>query len=372
MRFSSLIFLTFLSCCLLLSFDCYSQGCCSGGSGSPIAGGASQGVLLDRQMEISSNYQYINSHKFLTQDRDTTRLFDNYNSQYIYSKIAYGITKSLTLSVESGYFLNRTQTGLNKSDIMHSSGIGDLIIFPRYDIYNHTEEKKRVELTVGLGYKIPLGKHNDSTLVYTNPNTGQQTFTTSPPLVQPTNGSQDIIFYTFFFRGFPLHNFRVFANALYIHKGWNSLGEKFGDYKSIGLFAGKTFLKKLALTVQLKGEATGKMKSASNTDLLAFYNVDITSTGSKKISFVPQISFSTKSLTVYILKEFPLYEYVNGFQLATQNIITAGISYRFFTVHSNIPTSVGNVYICPMKCEGSISKIPGNCPVCGMELIEQK
>ena len=34
------------------------QGCCSGTSGNPIAGGASTGVLLKNQLEISLNYQY--------------------------------------------------------------------------------------------------------------------------------------------------------------------------------------------------------------------------------------------------------------------------------------------------------------------------
>ena len=48
-----------------LSFsELHSQGCCSGGSGSPIAGGASQGVLQDRQVEISANYQYLSTNKF--------------------------------------------------------------------------------------------------------------------------------------------------------------------------------------------------------------------------------------------------------------------------------------------------------------------
>jgi hypothetical protein len=27
-------------------------------------------------------------------------------------------------------------------------------------------------------------------------------------------------------------------------------------------------------------------------------------------------------------------------------------------------------YICPMGCEGSASAVPGKCPVCGMDLVE--
>ncbi|MES2397496.1 MAG: hypothetical protein V4549_15920 [Bacteroidota bacterium] len=308
----------------------YAQGCCSGGSGSPIAGGASQGVLQERQMEISSNYQYIGTSKFLYQDKDTVKQFDYLSSNYIYTRLAYGLTKDFTMSVESGYFINKTQIGLDKVDTIKSSGIADLILFPRYDIVNRTEESKRTEITIGLGYKIPLGMHNDSTVVYTNPTTGQRFYTTSPPTVQPTTGSQDIIFYTFFFRGYPLKNFRIFANTLYIKKGWNSLGQKFGDYATIGLFASKTFFEKLGVTLQVRGEWIDKMKADKNVDLLALYNVDITSTGSRKVFFVPQLSYTHKSFTVFVLSEIPVYQYVNNIQVASQYQFTGGLSYRFY------------------------------------------
>ena len=258
----------------------HAQGCCSGGSGSPIAGGASQGVLAPGQIELASNYQYISSNKFKTENRDTAQLFNNYNSKYLYSKIAYGLTKEFTFSAELGYYFNKTQVGLfdsslNESPKIESSGFGDLILFPRYDVFNKGDSTKKIELTLGLGYKIPLGSHEDSNLVYTNPLTGQQIFTTSPPLVQTTTGSQDFIFYAFFLRGFPKHNFRLFTNAIYIKKGWNSLGEKFGDYASVGLFAGKTFFKKLGVTLQVKGEWIDSLQADKNVDLLAMYNIDM-------------------------------------------------------------------------------------------------
>jgi hypothetical protein len=65
----------------------FAQGCCSGGSGSPIAGGASQGVLRERQFEIALNHQYLNTNRFLTRDKDTAELFDNLNSNYLYARI---------------------------------------------------------------------------------------------------------------------------------------------------------------------------------------------------------------------------------------------------------------------------------------------
>lgn len=137
--------------------------CCGGGSGSPIAGGASQGVLQDRQVEINTNFQYVNTNRFYKYDsRDTAFYFDSYHTQYVYTRLAYGVTKDFTMSVETGYWLNKTQVGLFKSDTLKSSGIGDIILFPRYDLINRTGENKQVELTVGLGFKIPVGSYNDS------------------------------------------------------------------------------------------------------------------------------------------------------------------------------------------------------------------
>jgi hypothetical protein len=314
----------------LFSNGLHAQGCCSGGSGSPIAGGASQGVLLDRQMEIAVNYQYFNTNKFFVKDHDTTATLDNLNSNYLYLRWAYGVTKDFTMSIESGYYFNKTLIGLNKSDTITSSGFGDLILFPRYDIYNHTEETKRTEITIGLGYKIPLGSHNDSTAIGTDFSTGKKVYNTSPPTVQPSSGSHDFIFYGFVYRGYPLKNFRIFANGIYVKKGWNSLGQKFGDYASIGLFVGKTIFKNLGVTAQLKGEWVGKMSADKNVDMVALYNIYVESTGGKKVFFVPQLSYSYKSFTVYALSEIPLYQYLNGNQIGSQYQFTCGVSYRFF------------------------------------------
>lgn len=316
----------------------YSQGCCSGGSGSPIAGGASQGVLQERQFEIAPNYQYTGTNKFMVGDKDTTKLFDYLFSNYLYMRFAYGVTDRFTMSIESGYFFNKTQYGFQKSDTIKSSGIGDLIIFPRYSVYTRNTEKTRTEITLGMGMKIPLGKHNDSTLVFTDQNTGQKYYTTSPPTVQTTTGANDFIFYSFVYRGYPETKFRVFTNILYIKKGWNSLGQKFGDYASVGLFASKTVFKKLGITLQIRGEWVDSMKYDKNIDMLALYNIDVKSTGSKKVFFAPQLSFTQNDFTIYAMSEIPLYQYLNGTQVASQQQFTAGISYRFFVKRKVKPT----------------------------------
>jgi hypothetical protein len=322
-------------CFLTFSNNILAQGCCSGGSGSPVAGGTSQGVLADRQAEIGTSFQYIYTAKFLTGDKPAPDFLHSFNTKYLYTRFGYGVTNRLTMSIEAGYFFNKTQVSLNQKVTDESKGFSDIIIFPRYKVYEHNTEKTRDEITIGLGYKIPVGKHLDSTVVYTDP-TGKNFYTPQPPAVMPTTGSNDFIFYGFAFRGYPEKKFRIFANAIYIRKGWNPLGEKFGDYASLGLFAGKSFLKKWSATLQLKGEwIDGFHADKSADDMLAFYNIDVNSFGSKKIAIAPQIGYAYKSLSLYILTEYPLYQYVNGTAIASQYMFTFGMSYRFFTLKQN-------------------------------------
>src|SRR5687768_9246970 len=109
----------------LLSAGSLFAQCCAGGGGSPIAGGSSQGVLQKYQMEINTNFQYINTNTFYRGDsRDTGLYFDSFRSHYLYTRLAYGITKDFTMSVETGYWLNKTQVELHQSDTIESSGIG--------------------------------------------------------------------------------------------------------------------------------------------------------------------------------------------------------------------------------------------------------
>src|SRR5215216_1454506 len=84
--------------------------CCAGGSGSPIAGGASQGVLLERQVELNTNFQFISTDKFYKKDSpDTAGTFDSFSSTYEYFRLAYGVTKNFTMSVESGYYFKKKE-----------------------------------------------------------------------------------------------------------------------------------------------------------------------------------------------------------------------------------------------------------------------
>ena len=323
-----------LICVLGLLVNKINAQCCAGGSGSPIAGGASQGVLMQHQFDINSNFQHITTRKFLTGDKLAKDFLDNFSSNYIYNRLGYGITKDFTMYLEMGYFLNKTQVTLNKAETIKSKGIGDLIIFPRYDLINKTKRNKKTELTVGLGYKIPIGKYNDSSR-YVEPFSGDAYYVRKTLAVQPSSGAQDLIFYAFYLKDYS--KFRVFTNATYIKRGWNEMGEKHGDFLSVGLFASKTFLKSLGVTLQVRREWLNKMKLNKDILMYAYPNYDPAATGYKKVFFAPQVSYTyQQKITLYALTEIPIYQYVTKTQIASQYQAAFGFSYRFMVKDKSI------------------------------------
>tara|TARA_B100000787_G_scaffold99543_1_gene73484 strand:+ start:309 stop:1319 length:1011 start_codon:yes stop_codon:yes gene_type:complete len=315
---------------LVANINIYAQGCCSGGAGGPIAGGAASGVLQEHQMEISINHQFNTSNTFYTGSEVAEPLFDNLTSNYIFFRTDYGVSKKLTLSLASGYYLSKKKEAEYITSNRTSSGFSDLIIFPRYNVYNKNANFKRTEVALGIGIKIPLGTHMDSTLYYSDEWLGDL-YSINPPLVQTTSGSNDFMFYSFIFREYQKRKLRLFISALHVKKSFNSLGLKFGDYSSLGLFVSKTFFRQWGVTTQLKLEHIGKIKAAENIDLLADYNIEPISTGSNKAFFTPQISYSQKGLTFFVTSEIPIYQYLHGTQIGSQNQFTFGVNYRFLT-----------------------------------------
>ena len=330
--FLSILFIFCLLAAAVIPIDLRAQ-CCSAGSGSPIAGGSSQGVLSEHQLELSVNFQYINSSRFLAGSNSAPDFLDNFHSSYLYTRVAFGVTADFTLSIESGYWPKKSQVGLNAIDTNATNGFGDLILFPRYDVINHTEENNRTELTIGLGYKIPLGPYTDS-LRRVEPFSGEVYFQRMPLAVQPSTGAHDVIFYGFFYRGFPDDNINFFSNLVYIKKGWNELGEKMGDYASIGLFANTLLFKTIGATLQVRGEWIDQMRINQARLLYDYPNYDPEATGSKKVFVTPQLSYSFDGeLLLYAMAEIPVYQYVNKSQIASQHQFTFGIAYRFYVVN---------------------------------------
>jgi len=326
-----------LSFLFLAANSYYSQGCCSGGATNPIAGGAATGVLGKNKIEISANHQFLKSSKFYTEDRSSTGMFDYLFSNYLFLRTDYGLSDKLTFSMATGYFLNKSRIETPEVDqlvdTINSSGFSDIILLPRFGVFNRINGNKKTELTLGLGMKVPIGSHKDSSFIGSFPAPIGNQYIVNPPIAQMTSGSIDMMLYAFLFRSYDKQRLRVFTNFLHVRTGFNSLGQKFGDYTSLGFFVGRNLNKRIGITCQVRAEIIGQMKSAKNIDLI-IYNIDQSSTGSFKTFFVPQLTYTKKNLTFYTTTEIPIYQYVNGTQIGSQFQLTTGINYRFQTKKS--------------------------------------
>ena len=333
--------LLLVSVFILISQDVtFAQGCCSGGGSNPIVGGAATGVLQKYQMEVSLNYQTNQSNMFFegAEEVEQKGIYDKLSSGYLFLRTDYGISKKLTLSFATGYYLNKALKEKNTTTTLSNSGMGDIIIFPKYDIYNKTNGNTRNEITLGFGVKLPVGSHTDTVA------SESAIPDYLPSTVQLSTGGVDIMLYAFYFREYKKQKLRVFVNSLYIRKGYNSLDEKFGDYTSFSLFASKTVYRRWGLVAQVKGEWIGQL-NAEQSKLDRFENPDnwLTefeaetffekqkATGGKKVFFIPQLSYSQDAITIFFASEIPLFQSLNGYQFASQSQFTIGVNYRFLT-----------------------------------------
>lgn len=308
-----------------------SAQCCGVGGGNPVAGDASRGVLKAEQLEMSSYLQLVHSEKFMNGSQTDTGYLKGFSSNYVYTRLAFGLSERLTFAVETGYWQKKSQTGRHERDSYASNGWGDLILFPRYNIIKPEGKNRFNELTLGIGFKIPLGSYNDSVGLI-EPFSGEVFYSSKPPAVQASSGANDLFFNLFWSRQTGIAKIRISSNAMYILKGWNPLGEKLGNYTSLGLFASRQMGESLNLALQLRGEWIGTMQVNSDIMMVSFPNYDPAATGSTKYFVSPQASYYIGAgFTAFAQAEIPVFQKVNKLQIASQQQLTFGIAYRMMT-----------------------------------------
>lgn len=311
-----------LSCCCSLSINITYSQCC--GSGSPIAGGILNEVSSKNQLEIASYIKYFYSNVTKRADSlSTMRIFEERRDLYQYSKIAYGLTENLTMSIELGYFHNRTAVLVGGSEIS-GKGISDLILFPRYRALKICKKKGTTSLTFGMGIKIPLGKHDQKYVVYENKKTGQKVEIIKGPSEQPTTGTTDFIFHGLLFHASSKYNGHAYLASTYFLRGTNHNKQSFGDIFKATLSFG-TYLNPKILygIIEFDYEQTQPLIDK----VWISYEKN---TGGKLVKVIPKLNFEIQPLHLSINTSYNvlLYQYVNGTQIGFKETLEVGISYR--------------------------------------------
>ena len=305
------IFITFILYALIIS-DAYSQ-CCA--AGNPLGGDGSQESLNKKELIVFTSFKHSLSQQYYHLDSEYN-LSNIEKSYYNYQNLAisYGLFSRLSVYGELGYFYDKTQliNINNKETIIQSSGLGDLNISLRYQVFKTV--KPISQLVISGSLKLPLGAFHE-----------EINGATVPISLQPSSGAIKYnagIFYSRkrADRNLGWNTFLLFETSNTIEQAY--LIYKYGNLLQYSLAATYQINKKLNLIFNSKLEWRAHDKRENETI--------IESTGSKVIYINPQLIYNfIPNWSLLLISDLPIYKYVNGYQLTNCYSIQIGIRKNF-------------------------------------------
>jgi hypothetical protein len=233
----------------------------------------------------------------------------NANSGYTGLQVAYGLTKRITIDLDGGYYLNRTQNFSFFGDSYTLNGYGGsaITLSGRASVLKDTVND--VEVTLGVGLKMPWSRQ---------PQIVDGVELTED--VQPCNGSYGLSLRAFIFKEFDKSGVRLFLMHNTTLSTINDRNYKEGNNYTTSLYASKTFFKNLTLIGQVRNEVRDY---AFRDDKV------VSSSGGFRFVFVPQINYSFKQkYNLSVLYELPFYQYYYGIQLHDQYAFSVNLNIR--------------------------------------------
>ena len=307
-RLSAIIF-------LLLSFEIFSQACCS--AGSPLLGSLDITSSAEGELQVGLTYEFNSLQDVYS---GTVRLNDDLRERRVNSFILeanYGLTRRISLSTLFT-FITQSRNIFSYGDIsskLNTSGLSDGVILVKYNIIP-LSLFDQMELSLGVGLKLPMGNstlRSDGILI--------------PADMQPGTGSWDGIFWGYASKGFvPVIPLNVFINVSYRLNGTNNRfgesfqqGYTFGNELFVNLGAGyrtDTFFD-FTLMFRFRNTAPDQFDSGQ-----------LPNTGGTWLYLVPGINGKINDRLIARLSgQIPLYRNLTGTQLTTTYTASLGLFY---------------------------------------------
>ncbi len=292
----------------------YSQTCCSGGI--PVSNNIGMSILEKGMFQVGLSYDYNNLN---TLKEGNIELDDNSRkriTQSVLLNLGYNITENWTVEALLTWVNQKREIsspfGVNLSE---TKGIGDWIVLSRYRFVNND----KIEVSSGLGLKLPIGKHDlkNSQGIVLNAD------------IQPGGNALDYIFMSTISRKFNFRRSFIFSSRfVYRIAGENNEYQKINKYKFGNEF--QFFLtvsdQFLLLKQVFSANLSVKYRNAKN-DLIN--NNKIPNTGGNWLFLIPKISYNiTPNILVNSGVEIPLSANVTGLQLSPSYRFNLGIVFR--------------------------------------------
>lgn len=298
---------------LLIIPTVYGQ-CCS--AGNPVGGDGSYDGLPAKQWRLFAGFRqsYSRDYFHLSKKEDMQHID---HSVYNYSSISvsYGILKNTTLHTEFGYFFDKTQV-VNLQDgkeKITAGGPGDLSLNVRQRLFQQ-KLPNSAQFVAMFGTRLPVGAFHE-----------QSRGVTIPISLQPSSGALKLnagIFYSKKKKG----NLLGYSSVLFFE--WSNAIDKDLLYYKYGSFFSVEATGIYSRTSKFTALLSGKLECRDNDRRED--NIEISSTGSKVIYVKPQIHYQLHAgLFLIASTEFPVYKYVNGYQLTNLYAFQVGVMKTF-------------------------------------------
>lgn len=261
------------------------------------------GVLGKNYLRAISYYRHNSSVSYYIEDHKSPDdggpgSVSNSNFNFVGVAVAYGVTKRLTLELDAGYFINKTQT-LKMGSLIKGYGMSNGTLTFKYGTI--VRPASQLELTTGFGVRFP--------------------FTTEPQYVdgiklnadvQPSTNAIGLSEMIFFNKGFPAIGLRLFSINRYEYNFANKSDYKYGNVLLNSVFVSKKIATYLFAILQIRNEWKTHDQDKGNE----FGEVEVTNSGYDLVTLSPQLSYSIAGKwNLTAVYDIPLYKYYNGKQM---------------------------------------------------------
>ena len=193
----------------------------------------------------------------------------------------------------------------------HSSSLGDIKLIGNYQGFLPTHN-----LGVQLGIKLPTGEYGDAVQFSTGPLAGEPLDTS----LQPGTGSTDLILGAYYYQALS-EDFDGFAQVSYQF----AVASRF-DYRpgnNVTLSGGVRYITETNWVPQLQLNLTHKNQDSG-------VNADVADSAGTFVYLSPGFSYtSTTHTQLYGFVQLPLYQNLDGWQLAPRWTASVGLSHTF-------------------------------------------
>jgi len=262
------------------------------------------GVMDKQAMRMSLFYRfscsdrYYEGHEAYTGSKE---VLQNASYHYLGFLSAYGLSEKLSLELEAGYFLSKTQLYYIENTRLTGQGLSNLVVSLKPRLY--AQPDKHVELSMAIGANLPFSRQMQ-----------QVKGVTLPIQVQPSTGCYGLVLQSFLVKEDPFRAIRFFwvyrmeyylenlqaymPGHMYINSFFLSKHFVFEQWKLGDL----TFILQLRNQIQGRASRAGEAIGVSSHFLLFL---------------IPQVNLSLgEHWNISGLFDLPLYRYYGGIQLA--------------------------------------------------------